>query len=411
LELQANSVCLDENDSSEDTGHEGEDRGSVGGSSASGDRCGSGGSRRGWDRNSDHRLGDDLGLRSLDGSGLRGNGLVDSATTNSLDDLGVLSDNLALANGLDDGLIGGNGSNDLLNNDGGGGVDVGDNLALDSLSNSHRVNLVLGLVDNVCLMLGHIGLLHLVVDSSMDLVDDVVGRSVDAGDDLAGNGLGDSDRVDVGLSNVDNIGLVLGHVGLLDMLVRGCGNLLLNDTGGGVGLGNDFASDGLGDSDGADSSSGDILDVGLMLGDIGLLDMLIVGRLDNIIDNAGGGVCLSDNLAGNSVGDSHRADSGSSDILYVGSMLGNIRLLDVLVVSGLDNVVDNTGGGVDIGNDLSSNGLGDGHRADCCSSNVGNISVVLGDIGLVDCDIDSLGLSNNESRGCEHGLTIGSIQG
>jgi hypothetical protein len=36
---------------------------------------------------------------------------------------------------------------------------------------------------------------------------------------------------------------------------------------------------------------------------------------------------------------------------------------------------------------------------------------VVSDIRLLDCDIDSLRLSNNECRGCEHSLTVGSIPG
>jgi hypothetical protein len=34
---------------------------------------------------------------------------------------------------------------------------------------------------------------------------------------------------------------------------------------------------------------------------------------------------------------------------------------------------------------------------------------VLGDIRLLDCDIDSLGLSNNECRGCELGLAVSAV--
>jgi hypothetical protein len=44
-------------------------------------------------------------------------------------------------------------------------------------------------------------------------------------------------------------------------------------------------------------------------------------------------------------------------------MLGHVRLLNVLVVGGLDVLVDVAGGRVNLSDDLSGNGLGDSDRA------------------------------------------------
>ena len=290
-----NSICLDESEGTKDTSHKGEDGSLVSGDSSAvnnwlGLSSGSG-------RDGDLGLSDNLGLGKLDSGGLRSDGLVDGATTDGVDDLGVLGNDDALAHGLDDGLVGGDGGGNLLDNDGGGGVDVGHNLALNGLGDSHGVNLVLGLVDDVGLVLGDIGLLNLVVDGAVDLDDLVVGGGIDIGDDLAGNSLGDSDGVNVGLGLVDNVGLILGNVGLLDVLV--------------------------------------------------------VGGLDNIVDVASGCVNLSD--------------------------------------------------------DLSSNGLGPGHRAQRSAGDIFDISVVLGNIRLLDCHINGLGLSDDKCRGCELGLVVGAV--
>ena len=402
-----NSICLEESEGTKDTSHKSEDGSLVGGdSSAVNNWLGlSGGSGR----DGDLGLCDNLGLRKLDSGGLRSDGLVDGATTDGVDDLGVLGNDDALAHGLDDGLVGGDGGGNLLDNDRGGGVDVGHNLALNSLGDSHGVNLVLGLVDDVGLVLGDIGLLNLVVDGAVDLDDLVVGGGVDIGDDLAGNSLGDSDGVNVGLGLVDNVGLILGNVGLLDMLVVGGLNNLLDDTGGGVCLSDDLTSDGLGNSDGADSGASGVNNVCLVLGDIGLLDVLIVGRLDDLLDHAGGSVGLGDNLASNGLGDGNRADGGSGLVDNIGLVLGHIRLLDVLVVGGLDNIVDVASGCVNLSDDLSSNGLGPGHRAQRSAGDIFDISVVLGNIRLLDCHINGLGLSDDKCRGCELSLVVGAV--